>query len=439
MQLSRAFPVWLSAALFLAVTLEASDKLVIISPHWEGLRYEFSRAFAEWYGKPVEVDWRDLGGASDDLKFVISEFEKQPTGIGIDLFFGGGLDPYYDLLKRGLLDRYDPPAAALAGIPAELGGVPLYDPEHRWFGVALSSFGVLYNQRVLALRHWPAVTTWRELAERAPIGAVGSGDPRNSGSQHMIYEMILQRYGWDDGWALIYQLAGKIRSFDRSSSTTAKECATGNTAYALAIDLYALTQIAAAGKENMGFVLPRDCVVINPDSIGLLRGAPNRVIAERFIEFCLSEAGQNLLMLPRGQPGGAQRFSIERMSLRPAWYERHKGTTLVPINPFAQEISFRYDPKKGGARWGIVNDLIGATIIDVHPELIAAVKRGATKFAPPVREDEALRLAGKEWKNPSYRQRKLLEWQRWAAAAYCGSALPGATGRGQKPAPTEMK
>ena len=406
-----------TAVLLLIASLAlAGDKLVIISPHWEGFRTEFARAFAEWYGKPVEVDWRDLGGASDDLKFTISEFEKSPKGIGIDLFCGGGIDPYYDLVKRNLLDRYDPPN--LAGIPAELGGVPLYDPEHRWFGVALAGFGILYNKRALAAGKWPVVETWRELADKAPVGAVGSGDPRNSGSQHMIYEMLLQRYGWDDGWALIYQLAGKVRSFDRSSSTTAKECAVGNTGYALAIDFYALTQIAAAGKENMGFVLPRDCVIINPDSVGILRGAPNRAVAERFIEFCLSEAGQNLLMVPRGQPGGAKRFSIERMSLRPALYERHKETTLVPINPFAQEISFRYDPKKGGARWGIVNDLIGATIIDVHPELVAAVQRGATKFVPPVSEDEALRLAGKEWKDSSYRQRKILEWQRWAVERY---------------------
>jgi ABC-type Fe3+ transport system substrate-binding protein len=394
----------------------AAEKLVIISPHWEGIRYEFSRAFAEWYGQPVEVDWRDLGGASDDLKFVVSEFEKTPAGIGIDLFFGGGSDPFFDLAKRHLLDRYDPPN--LAGIPAEIGGMPVYDPDHRWFGVALSGFGILYNKRALAAKSWSVLATWRDLAEKAPVGAVGSGDPRNSGSQHMIYEMILQRYGWDEGWALIYNLAGKVRSFDRSSSTTAKECAVGNTGYALAIDFYALTQIAAAGKENMGFNLPRDCVVINPDSIAILRGAPNRLIAEKFVEFCLSDAGQNLLMVPRGQPGGAQRFSIERMSLRPAMYEKHKGTTLVPINPFAQEISFRYDPKKGGARWGIVNDLIGATIIDVHAELVAAVKQGRTKFSPPISEAEALRLAGKEWKDPSYRQRKVLEWQRWAAEKY---------------------
>jgi len=45
---SQTFRAFLVAVLFLAGTLEASDKLVIISPHWEGIRFEFGRAFSDW-------------------------------------------------------------------------------------------------------------------------------------------------------------------------------------------------------------------------------------------------------------------------------------------------------------------------------------------------------------------------------------------------------
>ena len=66
---SHVFRVGLVAALLCAGTLSAAEKLVIVSPHWEGLRYEFARAFSDWhqekYGTPVEVDWRDLGGSSE--------------------------------------------------------------------------------------------------------------------------------------------------------------------------------------------------------------------------------------------------------------------------------------------------------------------------------------------------------------------------------------
>jgi ABC-type Fe3+ transport system substrate-binding protein len=418
----QRFCVWLIAALFIAGTLEAADKLVIISPHWEGFRSEYGRAFSAWhaarYGTPVELDWRDVGGASDDLRFVISEFEQRPAGIGLDLFFGGGMDPYYELQKRGLLEQYRPPDEVLAGIPKAIGGVPVYDPEFRWFGVAIAGFGIVYNKRVLELNHWPAVATWRELAERAPVGSVGSGDPRNSGSVHMMYELILQRYGWDEGWKIITQLAAKIRHFDRSGSAAPKEVVVGNVAYALAIDFYGLTQIAYAGKENVGFVLPQDCVVVNPDGIALLRGAPHRPVAQRFIDFALSEAGQKLLKVPRGQPGGAQRFNIERMSVRPALYEQYRDVTLVPINPFAVPMSFTYDPKRGSARWAILNGLLGSLIIDVHEELVAAWRRQPKDLdrfcAMPVTEAEALALAAGKWRDPLFRARTTIEWQRWA-------------------------
>ena len=410
----------------------AAERLVMISPHWEGLRIEYARAFSDWhranYGEPVEFDWRDLGGTSDDLKFVVSEFAQRPDGIGIDLFFGGGIDPFYDLAKRGLLQAYRPPDEILSRIPKDVGGVPIYDPEFRWFGAALSSFGILYNKRVLEVNGLPVLETWRDLAERAPVGMVGSGDPRNSGTIHMVYEIILQRYGWADGWAVITRLAAKLRGFDRTASTTAKEVMMGNTGYAMAVDFYALTQIAYAGRANMGFVLPRDCTTINPDGLAILRGAPHPETAQRFVEFVISEPGQKLLMLPRGAPGGSREFSIERMCILPELYRQYRDVTLVPINPFTQTFSFHYDPRKGSARWDLLNGLIGATIIDVHPELVAAWRRIAgagtdsaavTRFAqPPINEAEAMRLAGAEWRDPRFRQRRLIEWQQWARTKF---------------------
>jgi ABC-type Fe3+ transport system substrate-binding protein len=411
--LSLAFP-------FLS---RGAERLVIVSPHWEGLRYEFARAFSEWhqrnFGEPVEVDWRDLGGTSDNVRFVISEFAQKPDGIGIDLFFGGGIDPYYDLGKRNLLQAYQPSTNVLTGIPAQIGGVPVYDPKFRWFGVALSSFGILDNKRVIEYQNLPVVQTWRELAEKPPIGSIGSGDPRNSGTIHMMFELILQRYGWDEGWRILTLLSAKCRAFDRSAASSAKDCAVGNTAYALAIDFYALTQIEAAGKENMGFVMPQDCAIINPDALAILRGAPHLSVAQRFVDFAISEPGQHLLMVPKGQPGGAVRFEIERMSIRPALYEQYRDVTLVPINPFAQPMSFQYDPARGSARWDILNGLIGATLIDVQRELTASYRRtGRIDGRPPITEAEAMKLATGDWKNPQVRQRKQIEWQQWAQHKY---------------------
>ena len=90
-----------------AASATAQDKLVIISPHWEGIQTEFSRGFKEWYenkaGRQIKLDWIDSGGTSSNFRFIESEFQRVPDGIGLDLFFGGGTDNYLKLADRGLL------------------------------------------------------------------------------------------------------------------------------------------------------------------------------------------------------------------------------------------------------------------------------------------------------------------------------------------------
>jgi len=296
---------------------------------------------------------------------------------------------------------------------------------------------------VLARQKFPEPKTWDDLANPQLIGWVGAGDPRNSGSVHMMYELILQAYGWEKGWELILKMAGNTRSFDKGAASTAKDATFGDVACAMAIDFYGLTQVGYAGGENMGFVLPQEVTVINPDAVAILKGAPHRQAAERFVEFCISEEGQRLLLLPRGhKDGGAKKFSIERMCVMPALYDRYfPGETLVPTNPFALKMSFTYDPKKGGARWDLVNGLIGSTIIDLHPELVSAWRRvivsgmreeDVKEFCRmPLTEDEAKALvassskdAPAQWdpkSNAEFINKKLIEWQQWARAKYRGT------------------
>ncbi len=424
---------WLGAALLaLCPRLHAEQRLVILSPHWEGARIEFARAFSAWhqakYGEPVDIDWREVGGTSDIIRFVRSEFTQRPDGIGIDMLFGGGTDPFLELQKLGALAPYRPPDEILSKIPPTIGGVPVYDPGFEWFGSELTTFGIEENKRVVEIMKLPAVQAWSDLKDPRLFGWIGSGDPRNSGSVHMMYEIMLQGYGWEKGWELITRIAGNVRDYNKASSDTAKDGTLGETAYALAIDFYALTQVAEAGRGNMAFILPRDLTVVNADGVALFKGAPHRAIAERFLDFLLSEDGQKLWMLPRGYPGGAKEFSIERMSILPELYERYKDVTLIQTNPFALPVSFQYDPKKGGARWNVLNALIGSTLIDVHDELTAAWKALIRRGMPaepvkqfgqvPLTESEAMEMARGRWSDPGFRNRQQIEWQKWAAAKF---------------------
>src|SRR5437764_1368927 len=243
-----------------AASSRAAGRIIVITPHLDAIRVEFGRAFTEWhlrkYGEKAEADFRQVGGTSDALRFVLSEFAQKPAGIGVDCFWGGGEEPFLVLADKKLSLRYDPPAEILAGIPESINGVEVYDPNKTWYGAALSSFGILQNLRVQEIVKLPRVLKWEDLARPELFGWVGVGDPRNSGTMNVMFEAFLQFYGWERGWQILSRIGGNVRRFDRNSSTTAKDVTLGETAYAFAIDFYGFAQVAIGGRTNLTFVLP---------------------------------------------------------------------------------------------------------------------------------------------------------------------------------------
>ncbi|MBM3822665.1 MAG: ABC transporter substrate-binding protein [Verrucomicrobia bacterium] len=435
----------------LSSTAATGDRvsLRVLSPHNEAIRWEFGHGFARWheqrFGYAVEVEWRVMGGSSDSLRFVLSEFEGKPNGIGMDVLFGGGSEPYLILATRGLLESVRLPEAVMAGIPRTAPGLEVYDAGFRWYGAALSSFGILQNLEVQRWAKLPPASRWQDLAHPRLEGWVAAGDPRNSGTMNNMYEAFLQAEGWDQGWRTLARIAGNVRQFDRISTMTAKEVTLGEVAYGFAIDFYGFTQVAAAGKDKVSYVLPADFTAVSPDGIGILKGTTRRELAGRFLEYVLGEEGQKLWFLPRGHPEGARRFSIDRMVVRPDFYDRYRGMSLIEHSPFKLKEGFRYDTQVAKARRDVVAALFGSVFVDVHDELKSAwrivIRKGMKaedleEFGRvPVSASEAMRLAREEWKDASLRNRYRNQWQRWALDKYRrftdrGEGLkPGEVGR----------
>ena len=376
----------------------------------------------------MEVEWRNVGGTSDALRFLQSEFKNKPGGIGLDIFFGGGQEPYLLLAEKNLALRYQPPADVMAGIPQDLQGMDVYDRDYLWFGAALSSFGILQNTAAQRLLGLPLAKSWGDLADPKLRGWVGVGDPRNSGTMNVMFEAFLQAYGWEKGWRTLTQIGGNARRFDRLSSSTAKDVTLGETAYAFAIDFYGFSQISVAGRSNMTFALPQDFTAINADGMCLLKGAPNLTAAQRFLDFVLGEPGQKLWYLRRGEPGGPTQFSIERMPVRPDLYQRFREQSNIEFSPFDLKQSFVYNARLGRDRREVVAALVGALMVDTHTELQAAwqaiIQRGlspadlAELGRMPMTEKEALELALGKWKDPALRNRLKIDWQTWAREKY---------------------
>lgn len=420
------------AFLLMSCTREQAPGLVLISPHSDEIQNEFEAAFKRYYrrerGREISLEWLDVGGGTSSvLRYIKSEFGRRPEGIGVDVFFGGGLDPYAELAELGLCSPYRLPDALLSRLPEVIGGVPLYDPDYRWYGATLSGFGIVYNRRILDEHNFPVPKTWADLGDPRFVTWVGSGDPRTSGSVHMVYELILQAYGWERGWEVITTLGANVRRFGSGGAQAPRDVAVGEVAYGLSIDFYALAQVAKVGEEFVGFTMPDNLTIVNPDGLAILKGAPNIEAAQAFVRFVMSASGQKLWFLKKGTPGGPTVTQLNRFTVLPDLYDRFRNEAAVSLNPFQWTSSLTYDSRVASARWSVLNDLIGVLVIDSHPQLQQAWKRameaGVTKgeikrlSMAPISEAECLRL-GARWRDAKLRNRMLAAWTAFAQKKY---------------------
>lgn len=430
----------LGGAHFLADAGSSAPALVLLTPHGDNIRQEIGSAFQAWhqsrFGETPELSWVDQGGTSEDLRYVQARYAKlragdSAAGIGIDVFFGGGTPPFRTLAKAGLLEPRALGPEALAGIPEFLGGARLYSEAEGWYGAALSGFGILYNQALLKDKGLPVPVSWADLAEPRAWGWVAMVDPRGSGSAHVIYEIILQRFGWEKGWRILAGICANAAHFTKGASSVLPLISAGEAAYTVAIDQYAWSLIEKLGRDKAGFVLPAGETVTTPDPIAILAGAPHAELARRFLAFVLSGPCQRLWVLKAGVPGGPRAQSLNRMSVRP---EVAAGLdtafSFVRSDPFADAAAraWEYSDSLTESRWAFVNDALGLWMVDNHEAARAAyadlarahppaADRAAWEaavaahplFAPPAPWD-SLRAAAERWKDDAFRNAALAEW-----------------------------
>ncbi len=422
--------------LTLAGIATAEDRLIILSPHRKSIQDEYIPVFKDHYkknyGTDVRVDWLDQGGTSDDVRFLRSKFNRKTKTAGIDVFWGGGTATFLELKGDGLLAPYKLPKELAEQVPQQVAGIPLWDSSESWYASAMSSFGMFYNKKILEWEKLPAPQTWEDLMAPRMFNDISTTDPRHSGTANTMNSIIMQAYGWERGWQILTAIAGNTRGFAHTSTDPIKAVVSGDVITAMAVDFYALAKIGDLGPENLGFTIPAGQTVLDPDPVGIIQGAPNRKVAERFVNFVLSNEGQKLLVLPKGVPGGPRKASLGRLAVNRKTYDETKGQRVNEINPFEQKAFLMMDWDRAARMKRIFNDLYGAILVDTHGELKkvwgAMVRKKALTpewvakiSTPPVTEKEFWALAVK-WDDDVLRNQTINAWVKYAKHKYETSA-----------------
>jgi len=129
----------------------------------------------------------------------------------------------------------------------------------------------------------------------------------------------------------------------------------------IVIDFFGLS--AKASGFPVEFVYPTVTTIV-PANVGIIANARNRNAAEAFVEFLLSEEGQQILLDPK----------IQRLPVRLATYDKAPAGYPNPFKNTALGAKVSFNPELSEGRYELVNSLYDRVVTFRLKELNAAWK-----------------------------------------------------------------
>lgn len=263
-----------------------------------------------------------------------------------DVFWASAPDAF-EVLKAGkLLSPYKP---KVTGLPEKIGAYPINDPEGFYAGFAASGYGIMWNERYLKANRIPEPKEWQDLAKPAYHNHVSIASPGRSGTTHLTIETIVQGEGWEKGWGTLKAMAGNFNQVAERSFGVPDAVNSGQVGLGIVIDFFAFS--AQGAGFPVKFVYPSVTTLV-PANVAVVANAPNKAGAEAFIEFLLSQAGQEVLLEP----------TIRRLPVNPATYAKAPKDFPNPFTDKRFSGLMTFDVDKSEKRTAVVDALFDQVI-----------------------------------------------------------------------------
>lgn len=299
----------------------------------------------------------------------------------LDIAWGGGPTLFDELISFGFVAPIndDETLAVVAEIPDEFGGAPLKrydDGKLLWVASAISSFGFIVNEPVLNEWGLPYPELWEDLASPEfgvllPKPTIAYARPTQSTSHTRIYEIILQKFGWEQGWAIIARLAANGRPYSGSVEALSA-VQSGEVAVSIAIDFYGYSsEVQFPGTK---YVLPFNESIVNGDPIALLKTSTHPDAAQAFIRWIISVEGQKIWLdkSVNRMPVREDVFKTPEGRKRPDLYANYNATKANIGIPFDDNLALSIEYS--------MRYYFDAVFADVHDKLVQAWSLIVTKY-----------------------------------------------------------
>jgi iron(III) transport system substrate-binding protein len=222
-----------------------------------------------------------------DISFVRDGTPKIMAKLRAEMEAGA---PQADLLLIAdavTMEGLERDGALLAYEDADVAGYPegLHDPEKHWFATKLITTGIVYHDAA------PFVpTAWADLLRPEAKGQIAMPSPLSSGAALIHLESLIANL--PQGWGYYEGLAANDALAEGGNGGVLKAVAGGEKLYGMIVDFMPIREKAKGAPVT--FVFPDEGVSAVTEPVAILKSATNVEAAKAFVDFLLSEEGQEL-------------------------------------------------------------------------------------------------------------------------------------------------
>jgi iron(III) transport system substrate-binding protein len=264
----------LAAVLALCGTAAAQRVNVLCSPD-----LAWCEALGPAFKEATGIDLEFIRLSSQD---ALARIRAEAANPVFDVWFGGTGDPHLVAATEGLTEFYQPSVwdQLNPDLIAQVGGtyIPLY----------AGAIGFVVNESALGGR--PLPQSWEDVADPMYKGLIAMPDPNSSGTAYTVIATLVQIFGEDRAFEILAGLHSNIAQYTTSGAAPGQLAGRGEVAIAIqfmhdgvkfALQGFPLTVYAPA--EGTGYEI---------GGLSLIKNAPNRDAAIRFIEWALTPEAQ---------------------------------------------------------------------------------------------------------------------------------------------------
>ncbi|MFM1653293.1 ABC transporter substrate-binding protein [Brevibacillus sp. B_LB10_24] len=205
--------------------------------------------------------------------------EAETNNVKADVLLVADAPTFISLKKKDLLLSYQSKEAD--EIPGEF-----TDPDGAYYGTKIMSTVLAVNTKKV-----PALPdSWKVLTEPSAAEKGIMPSPLYSGAAAYNLGVLTRQEGF--GWDYFQALGANKMTVVKGNGAVLKSLASGEKDYGMIVD-YMVAQAKSEGSP-VELVYPKEGVPVITEPIGILKASQNAEAAKAFVDFVLSEEGQNV-------------------------------------------------------------------------------------------------------------------------------------------------